>query len=138
MKQKYFKLLFVPLMVPIVFSSLICCCLSDHARAEDSHHQSSGDIPASSQDDANAHDPQDHHSSNHKCECSQLLSTLAENFDILKAADVVLYSFNRQIVLDKIFLTFVPDSHHSLIGPSPPQFSSSSIPLYVKNPSLRI
>lgn len=129
-----------PLILSFVFSSVICCCPPGHAEAGISHEEITQSIQASSHDShGDSDDSQGHHSTaDHKCECPKLQSTLAKNFNILKAADIVLHSFSRQIILDKIFLAFVPDSHNALIGPSPPQFSSSSIPLYIKNPALRI
>jgi len=131
------KFLVFPLIFSFLFVSIICCCLSGHAEAGISHQEATENTQVSSY---NSHrDSQDNHSTaDHKCECPKLQGTLAKNFDILKAADIVLYSFHHQIILDKIFLAFVPDSHNSLIGPSPPQFSSSSIPLYIKNLTLRI
>lgn len=135
--RKFFAFLFV---LSFVFSSVICCCLSDHAEAGIFHEKITQNTQAPSYNShGDSDDSQDRHSAaDHKCECPKLQGTLAKDFDILKAADIVLYSFNHQIILDKIFLAFVPDSHNSLIGPSPPQFSSSSIPLYIKNPTLRI
>lgn len=135
--RKFFAFLFV---LSFVFSSVICCCPPGHAEAGISHEEITQNTQASSHDShGDSDDSQDHHSTaDHKCECPKLQGTLAKNFDILKAADIVLHSFNHQIILDKIFLAFVPDSHNSLIGSSPPQFSSSSIPLYIKNPTLRI
>jgi len=138
--KKFIDFLTIPLTLSFVFSSVICCCLSGHAEAGISHEEITQNTQALSY---NSHgdpgDPQDHHSAaDHKCECPKLQGTLAKDFDILKTADIVLHPFNPQIILNKIFLAFVPDSHNSLIGSSPPQFSSSSIPLYIKNPSLRI
>mgnify|MGYP001595466836 CR=1 len=138
--KNFINFLTVPLIFSFVFSSVICCCLSGHAEAGISYEEITPNTQVSSHDShGDSDDSQDHHSTaDHKCECPKLQGTLAKNFDILKAADIVLYSLNPQIILDKIFLAFVPDSHNSLIGPSPPQFSSSSIPLYIKNPTLRI
>ena len=138
--EKVYKFFDHSLILSFVFSSVICCCLSGHAEAGISYEEITPNTQVSSHDShGDSDDSQDHHSTaDHKCECPKLQGTLAKNFDILKAADIVLYSLNPQIILDKIFLAFVPDSHNSLIGPSPPQFSSSSIPLYIKNPTLRI
>lgn len=138
--KKFINLLTIPLILSFLFSSVICCCLPGHAEAGISHEKITQNTQVSSYNShGDSGDSQDHHSTaNHKCECPKLQGTLAKDFDILKAADIVLYSFNHQIVLDKIFLAFVPESHNSLIGPSPPQFSSSPIPLYIKNPTLRI
>lgn len=135
-----FKRLFVlPLIFSLVFSSVFCCCLSQSAHAEDSDQHGGNVISTSKSSHCESHNPQDDHSgADHKCECPELQGALANNLDILKAAEVVLYSFNHQIILDKIFLAFVPDSHNLLTGASPPQLSSSSIPLYIKNPTLRI
>src|SRR5437867_4322280 len=140
MKQGYLKFLLIPLIFSLIFSFVICYCSSENTEAVISHQQFSKSAATSSHDNHfDSDNPQDHHSSpNHQCECPKLQGTLVKNFDIFKAADIVLYSFNHQIMLNKIFLAFVPDSHNSLIGSSPPQFSSSAIPLYIKNPALRI
>ncbi len=133
------KLLVFPLIFSLIFSFILCYCLPQSAQAEDSDHHMEYSAQASESSHGESHNPQDNHSGkNHNCECPKLQGTLAKNFDVLKTADVVLYSFNHQIILDKIFLAFVPDSRHSLIGSSPPQFSSSRTPLYIKNPTLRI
>ncbi len=133
-----------PLILSFLFASVICCCQLSHAEAGISHQEATKNTPIFSR---NSHcdpgDSQDHHSADHQseghtCECPKLQGTLAKNFDIVKAADIVLYSFNHQISLDKIFLAFVPDSHNLLAGSSPPKLSSTSIPLYIKNPTLRI
>jgi hypothetical protein len=138
--KKFINFLTIPLILSFVFSSVICCCLSGHAEAGISHEEITQNTQVSSHDSHyDSHDSQDNHSTaDHKCECPKLQGTLAKDFDILKAADVVSCSLNHQIIRGKIFLAFVPDSHNSLIGPSPPQLSSSSIPLYIKNPTLRI
>lgn len=138
--KKFINFSTIPLILSFVFSSVICCCLSGHASAGISNEKITQNTQVSSYNShGDSDDSQDHHSAaDHKCECPKLQGTLAKDFDILKTAEIVLYSFNHQIILDKIFLAFVPDSHNALIGPSPPQFSSSSIPLYIKNPSLRI
>ena len=138
--KKFINVLAAPLILSFVFSSVICYCLPGHAEAGISHEGITQNTQVSSHNShGDSDDSQDHHAAaDHKCECPKLQGILAKNFDILKAADIVLYSFNRQVILGKIFSAFVPDSHNPLMGPSPPQFRSSSIPLYIKNPALRI
>jgi hypothetical protein len=132
------KLLVFPLIFSLIFSFILCYCLPQSAQAQDfdQHIEYVVQTPQSSHCESDSQD--DHSGKNHNCECPKLQGTLAENFDVLKTTGVVLYFFNHQIILDKIFSAFVPDSYNLLVGPSPPQFSSSSIPLYIKNPTLRI
>ncbi len=129
-----------PAILFLIFSFISCCCLSGQAEAGIPHPQvtekTQGPSPNSSHCDSR--DAQDDHSgAKHQCECPKLQGTLAENFDALKTANVFLSSFSHQIILDKSSLTFVTGKHHFLAGSSPP-FPVSSVPLYIKNPSLRI
>jgi hypothetical protein len=133
------KILVSPLVFSLVFFPVLCCCSSQSAHAEDSDHHMEYAARTSEGGHGESRNPQDNHSGkNHNGECPRLQGTLAKSLDVLKSADIVLYFFNHQIISGKIFLAFVPDRRHSLIGPSPPQFSSSRTPLYIKNPTLRI
>ncbi len=133
------ELLIIPLIFSLAFSSILCCCLSQLAQAQDSDQHIEHAVQASESSHCESHNPQDSHSGKkHNCECPQLQGTLAKNFDGLKAIGIVLYSFKHQVVLGKIFLVFIPDSHNLFTGPSPPQLVLSSVPLYIKNPTLRI
>lgn len=133
------KIFISPLIFSLVFFPILCCCFSQSAHTEDSDHHMEYAAQTSGSSHGESHNPQDNHSGkNHNCECPKLQGTLAKNFDVLKSADIVSYFFNRQIVSGKIFLAFVPDGRHSLIGSSPPQFFSSITPLYIKNSILRI
>lgn len=136
------KFLLIPLIPSLIFSFVICYCLPENEDVEAaiSHQQFSESVSASSHDaHSDSHDPQDHHSSpNHQCECPKLQGALAKNFEIIKATDAALYFLNHQIITGKTFLAFISNSRNLLIGPSPPQFPSSAVPLYIKNPTLRI
>ncbi len=128
-----------PLILFLIFSFLSCCCLSGHAEAGISHQQVTEKTQRpSSNSHCDSHDPQDNHSgAKHQCECPKLQGTLANNFDALKTANVLLYSLSHQLVIDKISFVLITGKHNSSAGSSPP-FSVSSVPLYIKNPSLRI
>ena len=139
MNRKLPRFLAVPLVFPLIFSLFFCCCLTQTVHAEYADRQINQAQHAYARSNhCDSHDSAEHHSApQHNCECPKLLSILSGNFDIFQTADIVLYSFNRQIVLGEIFLSFVPDSHKLLTEHSQP-FSSSVTPLYIKNPSLRI
>ncbi len=131
------RLLVFILISSLVFSSFFCCCLSESAHAKDSNQHVAVTSKSSHCDTHNSE--KNHSDGEHKCECPKFQGDLAKSFDSLKAADVISYTLNYQIVLDKIFISFAPDSHNLLAGASPPlQLYSSSVPLYIKNPTLRI
>jgi len=124
----------------LIFSFLSCCCFLGHAEAGISRQVAEkSQVPSPhSNSHCDSGDSQDDHSApNDQCECPKLQGVLVQGSDAFKTADIALSSFSHQIILDKIFLVFVLDSHSLLAGPSP-QSLVSSVPLYIKNPTLRI
>lgn len=132
---------FFPLTLALTFSSILCCCLLISAEAEILNQPMNQGLPAASGvNHCDSHKTNaDHSGKKHQCECPKLQGILAKDFDIFTAADVVLYFYNHQIIQGRIFSAFVvPNCYKMLSGQSPPQFSLSPIPLYIKNPTLRI
>lgn len=142
MNRKFLRFLAVPLVFPLIFSSFFCCCLTHSVHAAGTNDQppfavAAEDHPRGSHCDS--YDPVERSStSRHECECPKLQGTLAKSLDVASAADAALYSFDRQIGSSPIFPAIVLDSRKLLTEHSPPRFSSSATPLYIKNSVLRI
>ena len=133
-----FKEIFaLPLILSLIFSSVICCCLSAHADDLDQHPRHV--VATAENGHCESHNPQDSHSDKkHKCECPKLQGTLAQNNDILKPPDVYFSFLNHHVLALKSSVSIILDTHLMRYDPSPPQLSSKSQPLYLKYSVLRI
>lgn len=139
MNRRLSQFLALLLIFPLIFLSLFCCCVLQTVHGQGVNYQVHQVVKDhSSSNHCDSREPQGQHPAPyHQCECPQLQGALAQSFDIFQAADVVFYSFNHQIILGEILLSFAPDSHKLLTEHSPP-FSSAATPPYIKNSVLRI
>lgn len=121
-----------PLIGLFLWASVVCCCLSQQAHAED--------VKTSAQSShCESHDPKaDHSGENHECECPKLQGTLAKNFDVLKSADIVFSFIHHNAPAVNSFFSATPDLQLVYYEHSPPHFDLSSLLLYLKYCVLRI